>query len=588
MFLSTVMKDISRPLRAFLLTLLAVVSPAAAEERVLITELMKNPVGASDAVPGDASHEFIELTNIGTDTFFVDSLFLFDNPGGVDSVVVWNPDIQGALPMHSRCRLGARACPPGACAIILDPDYGRAVAENPSCGLPVDSLTTVWTIDDNSFGSGGLSDNDGISMYKGTRKSIVRRVAWVSDRCDAFSLSDTIRQTAPRPPEGVSLVARLSLFCPPSFSSCPITMSPGRFENLSSGWLAESECRVSESDSAAARCTLAVIKAGGDAAPGATWSIVRSTGQSSAVIKRGVFEAFPRPLGIAAELRLDSAFYQFKIEENGRVIAWPLDLSPVWTPPAAIKISEVFPRGKSDVPEWFEIVNTSTMPVTLQGWRYGDFESSCVLTDDAVTLEPGGFLAVTKDKKLFTRNYPALSGVCEPPVWLSLDNSRDTLCLWNGRGLRCETVAYSAAWFDRWTDQSLERVSLQRDGTARDAWTPALRPSPGQPNASVPFRSADKPGLEIGPTRFTPNGDGVDDLLSIRLSVPAAFTAAVAIYGFNGKKYFDLPLPLARCSFWNGKTSAGAPAPAGPFFVVATFKSGEQTTVIRKKGILWR
>jgi hypothetical protein len=60
------------------------------------------------------------------------------------------------------------------------------------------------------------------------------------------------------------------------------------------------------------------------------------------------------------------------------------------------------------------------------------------------------------------------------------------------------------------------------------------------------------------------------------------------VYGFNGRKYAEVPILSQPPYYWNGKTSAGTPAPTGPFFVVATFKNGSQTNTIRKKGILWR
>ena len=122
----------------------------------------------------------------------------------------------------------------------------------------------------------------------------------------------------------------------------------------------------------------------------------------------------------------------------------------------------------------------------------------------------------------------------------------------------------------------------------RDAWVIALKPTPGQPNASNAFRATEKPSIEIGPVPFTPNGDGKDDMLSIKLVLPASFTSTIAIYGFNGKKYLDLPITPLPQYLWDGKTDKGVAASVGPFFVVATFKNAGQTTVMRKKGILWR
>jgi hypothetical protein len=588
MFKYPIKKDNSSLRRTIWVAILSFFFLARANEFTVVTEMLKNPVGGSSDMPGDASHEFIEITNMGTDTFFIDSLFLFDNPMGVDSVMAWDTLKHGLLPTHARCIFNCPTLVPGKSAVILDPDYITAIAISPVSSLPIDSGTIIWTIDDNAFGNDGLSDNDGVALFKGTRKSINRIVAFVSDTCGPFALRDTLRQTKLRLPEGISLVPRAVFSCPPSFSSCPASLSPGHYENLKNNWLAQWQCGIDGGDSNIAVCTLTVLKVGSRPSADALWSMMRSITQTGSIVNQGFFGTNPMPMKIVMELSLDSATYQFRVNENGGMAIWNLDLSSLWTPPFAIKINEIFSRAQADVPEWFELVNTSTMNITIKNWRYGNYESSTTITQDEVALPPSGYCVITKNKKLFASKYPALSSIVEPLVWLPLDNYRDTISLWNSRGNQCETVVYNSGWFEQWTDQSIERVSLQRDGKSREAWVLAARPSPGQPNGSVPFGTAGQPGLEIGPGRFTPNGDGRDDLLSIRLSLPAAYTAAIAAYGFNGKKYVDLSSLSPQPYFWNGKTSAGAPAPVGPFYIVATFKNGSQTVILRKKGILWR
>ena len=254
----------------------------------------------------------------------------------------------------------------------------------------------------------------------------------------------------------------------------------------------------------------------------------------------------------------------------------------------SIRINEIFPRAQADVPEWFELINVSDTRVIVQNWKYGKDFDTAALTHDVAAIEPGRFLIVTKDKSAFVLKYPLVSNVVQPPVWRTLDNYKDTLQLWDAFGVLQDRVAYQSDWFEHWTNQSLERVSLQGDATLPQAWVTAEKPTPGQPNASMAFRSANSPSIEIGPIPFTPNGDGKDDALSVVLVLPAVYTAAISIYGFNGKKYCDLPITPQARYLWDGKMENGAAAPVGPFFVVAVFKNGSQSIVQRKKGILWR
>ena len=120
------------------------------------------------------------------------------------------------------------------------------------------------------------------------------------------------------------------------------------------------------------------------------------------------------------------------------------------------------------------------------------------------------------------------------------------------------------------------------------SWAPAASPTPGQPNGAALWRAGEKPRLDAGPLPFTPDGDGRNDQLTVRVELPAGYSASVGIYGFSGKKLRSFSGPLSRQFSWDGRTDGGAPAPAGPFFVVMESTSPKGTIIVRKKGVLWR
>jgi hypothetical protein len=583
---NSLVKQKSAILKSIFIGILLFSSILSAHEFIAITEILKNPLGSSNAIPGDASHECVEITNLGSDTFFIDSLFLFDNPGGIDSIAPWDTLKYGVLTPHRDCIFNNHAIAPGSSALILDQDYFTALQVQPSSHFSIDASTTILTVTRKDLGSGGLSNTDGIAIFKGARSKISRIVAYVSDQCADFSLTDTLHQTKPLPPEGVSIVPTSLLFCPPVFISCPTGLSLGHYEFVHNNWLVE--CKLAKPLSRASiACSLACCKVGASHTI-ASWSMERKILSTISILKQGTFSVDSPLTRIVVSLPLDSAAYAFMISENGVSTKWTVDVSTVWTPPNPLKINELFPRAQSDDPEWFELINSSSMPINLNNWRYGNAESSFPITQQDIVVAPGRFLVITKDKALFSARFPAIPNVCQPDAWLAMDNYKDTLSLWNNQGALTETAAYDYTWFDNWTDQSLERVSLQIPGTDRNAWVVAVKPTPGQPNASVSTRSSADPSLDIGPIPFTPNGDGKNDFLSIRCTVPAVYSVTIAIYGFNGNKYCDVPVNLQTEILWDGKTSNGRAAPIGPYFVVATFKNGSQTKAIRKKGILWR
>jgi hypothetical protein len=568
--------------KAQLLIIAAILSIVTASGQVLITEIQRNPAGAESASPGGLSHEFVEITNFGADTFSIDSLFLTDGVES-DAIIAW-PD---SLPPHPDCITGVRVLVPGQTACILDPDYSSAVAAHPESRLPIRSATLLLRTEDAELGN-GLANDDGILIYKGTKTSVVRVIGYAGDSALSPSAPASEKIFLTRPsgtPEGYSVVPTAFLMGNTVFGVCADSLTPGYFELLKNGLFAE--YRLGDPDTASREfpCTLSCIRSGAALQSPVAWKVLATTGAGTNMIAQGSLSLTQNRGDAQCVLPLDSAAYQIRIVENNIETAWPLDVSALWTPASPVKINELFCRGNAGEPEWFELVNVSTMPINLRDWTFGNSEGSDTLAGGDLFLQPGGYLVVTSNGSLFYSRYPAKNRVIAPAHWHALDNYNDTLCLWDARKREKERVCYRSAWFTDWQSQPLERTTLSADGRGPESWRLAAVPTPGQPNA---FRAAARAALEIGPLPFTPNGDGTDDLLSIAIDLPAGATATVVLYGFSGKKLRDFGAYPGRPLLWDGKQDNGAPAPLGPFFVVAEIVSTSGKTTLRKKGVVWR
>jgi hypothetical protein len=253
----------------------------------------------------------------------------------------------------------------------------------------------------------------------------------------------------------------------------------------------------------------------------------------------------------------------------------------------SVKINELFPRATASCPEWTELFNAGSAPVNVRGWYVGRPGDSSLITAGDAMIPGGGFLVMTKDTVQFYAAFPAVRHAVQPQHWHSLDNYHDTLMLWDANGVPRDSVGWDYRWFTAWENQSLSRVSFRVSGFDRTAWVLAENPTPGQPNPEVVWRSATAASLEIGPIPFTPNNDGRDDYLSIKLMLPPGATGSIAVYGFDGRKYYDVATVVSPEILWNGKTGSGATVPCGPFFVIAEVNNGGSKIVIRKKGVLW-
>lgn len=562
----------------FLLLILCVSVPA--KTRIAITEVLKDPVGLESECPGGKSHEFVEFVNLGPDTFRIDSLFLSDG-STVDSVIPW----QFPLSWHPNCCFNRDYLLPGQFALILDRDYEGSP---PGSYFAIADSTVIVTVDASSL-AGGLTTTKGLFLFKGTSNIIGDSLAAMLDSGFCASLEGRVNHTQPQNiSEGFSNIPAHLLFPSYTYLASPDTLSMGTYEFIQGGWICEYKLYNPGPASPTVACSTAVLLAGKESPENAAWS-VRIAG-STAVIASGMLPDLPYPVFITANLPKDSVSYELTIEENNNKAVLPIDISSVWLPSSPIKINEIFPRATSSVPEWIELVNISSMPVNLKNWRYGTPEGTdnTIASSDLI-IKPGNFLVLTKSSSQFSVAYPVGVTYTQPASWQSLDNYRDSLVLISSlEDAPCEIIYYDYNWFDSWDYQSVERVSLQKSGTGRGTWALAEKPSPGQPNPGALWQSVDKPTVHIGPIPFTPNNDRIDDSLSIRITLPASSKISIAIYGFNGRKLYDMPEPIGNRSTWNGRKSDGTHAPVGPFFVIATITNGSKETLIKKKGILWR
>lgn len=555
---------------------------ASSEAQLIVSEIYRNPPGTEGSPGGGASHEFVELTNLGPDTLLVDSLFI-TNGLEADSLVAINNTIRG----HENCTYAAEELPPGATALCIDPDYTDVVSTDVSLRFPVADGTILLTCGDSEFGSSGLAASHGIAVYRGTKSRIDTLLCMAADPGLEPDGPAGGRITLSEPPdrEGYSLVASKVLSAAPELVLCPTNVSPGIFEPLKSGWLCETDLFAFDAVSDMVSCSLWIQPVSQAWSDPLDWRLEEKQNGSFETVVSGRLIRQDRTARVAFLFHPDSTAMRIVFDINDAP-AWNLDLSSIWLPGTSLRITEIFPKATSGEPEWFEILNSSSMPVNLRNWSFGNDEDTTLITDIDLVLEPAVYAVVTKDGPALSSRYPGLAVVVTPLHWHTLDNSRDTLALFDGKSLERERVCYDRDWFSEWGYQSIERNDND-DGCSSESWVVAARASAGRPNDALYWRNSSQPSMTIGPVPFTPDNDGIDDLLSIQLQLPASSGITLDIYGLDGRVLRHFPGSPQQTYLWDGSGSAGA-APPGPFFVVAEITSGGKTTRIRKKGILWR
>ena len=549
---------------------------------VIVSELYRDPPGTeSDTMGGGGSHEFIELTNLGPDTFFIDALFV-TNGIEADSVI---PET-AAIKSHENCRYNSTVLAPGMIAVILDPDYRTAVAADTSRAFSLPDSTLLLRCGDREFGSSGLAATHGVLLYRGSKSSIDSVICTASDDEVARSspTGGKIPLTIPENIEGVSLVATEILSGESGFDYCPTGVSPGVFEPLRNGWIATFHLGRFDRSASTVPCTVSVRSTANPPESTVSWQCRRQRNDLEAVIGSGTIPLRNYCGSAGFSLPADSAALFFTLRNDDHP-SWRIDLSVAWIPDEAIRITEIAPKATTTEPEWFELENRSSMTVNLKNWRFGKNDDTVTVTPTSFQFDPGTFAVITRDGALLSRRYRALTRSITPRHWVTLDNRVDTIVLYDARGTIRETACYDDAWFPDWPYTSIERTG-DDDGCSNTSWSVASRPSPGLPNQAG--YTTGTPSLDIGPIPFTPDNDGSDDLLAIRVRYAPPVSVTVTVYGFDGRAVKTFSGQPQEVRYWDGRTAAGAAVAPGPFFVVAEFKNSGTVTRLRKKGILWR
>ena len=582
---------------------------------VVITELHRDPAaGNKNAIPGGYSHSFIELTNFGPDTFFLRDAFL-TNGKVCDSIMRFDAPIPG----HEACVFDADYIPPGGIAVILPQNYLRGLEANPATIHPVAPGTVMLTVNNRNLG-GGMANDDGMALFRGTRARIDSLVDLAADPEVYVSapLSGKI-VLSQRQPKGVSVIPVSLLLGDRKYVVSPREpLSPGRFESLRDGLYVEYTATMSAQGSASlpraapspgtvspqtvVRCSVAGIFVAEDIA-GASWRLYSRpssnvSGGGVTEIDNGVFDQHAggmtgnqRRFLLTFDIAPEQRQYVFEVRlGDGRTVSFPLDLSTFWADAGTLVITELYPKGGTAAagqPEWFELKNVSSADVNMNGWMFANSKDTAVIITSDFILPPGRYAVASRDTAALLRRYRQIPNLIRPARWLTLNSFNDTLSVLSPRGVLVDRAVYRSAWFSGWTAQSLERVFAGGTGSDSSSWVLCDRPTPGGPGSAAHWRAASAPSIEIGPVPFTPNGGGVDNVLSIRMTAPPGVRATIKIFGFDGKllRTFTGERELI---LWDGTTDNGRPAPPGAIYVVAEFTSGGGRQIIKKKGVLWR
>jgi hypothetical protein len=252
-----------------------------------------------------------------------------------------------------------------------------------------------------------------------------------------------------------------------------------------------------------------------------------------------------------------------------------VDSLPVRCGVADLVLTEVQPRPADEEPEWFEVLNRGSRPLSLEGWGVRDRGGELTGLAENFVIEAGERVVFTADVGQFSGQYGSPARVLRPGGgWPTLNDSDP------GAGVAADSlhlVAPGGAIVDlvTWTRSDITERGrpLQRsqiDPGRPSLWLPSVDgPSPGA-EGDGERRLWPDGGMVCRPDPFTPDGDGVADELEILLT--AYPVRAVSVFDLQGDLVRALDVIRAgerAIARWDGNDARGRQVPAGAWVIVA-------------------
>jgi len=252
-------------------------------------------------------------------------------------------------------------------------------------------------------------------------------------------------------------------------------------------------------------------------------------------------------------------------------------------------ITEFLPNQTGQLEtEWIELYNPTPFPVDLSRFSIGDALGLRDISDTTISLIPGGYIVLADDVDKFLEYYIDFDGrVISPRGWQILNNSGgDIVRLADGGGMVIDSVCYESGFPD---NRSWERYVSPEGVSYWGESFAASGSTPGEPNTYFYPRTATIE-LTVSPDPFSPDGDGFEDITTIRFNPPEAETFELIVYDISGRRvktFFESDISIPGEIQWDGAGDDGRTLPVG-IYVLYARTEGRTMTETKKTIVIAR
>ena len=280
-------------------------------------------------------------------------------------------------------------------------------------------------------------------------------------------------------------------------------------------------------------------------------------------------------------------------DENSRN-DWAYDTVKVSYPFGVVLLNEFLSQPNIDQTEFMEIYFPQSLD--LGDWTISD-RSKVLKPIPDILVSQNQYLVLAQDSIIY--EYVEMNKFVIPmnENWPTLNNSSDGIFIYDMTGQVIDSLVYSDNW-PILAGRSTEKFRpdyISNDSSRWALTVDANAMTPGKQNSIFYESLAESGWIDLAPNSFSPDGDGMDDVLNIRYQLPfeqAAIT--INIFDATGRKistpYWNRASSQEGLLYWNGLRSNGKPARIGIYILKFEARNGSsgriwediQTVVLAK------
>lgn len=271
-----------------------------------------------------------------------------------------------------------------------------------------------------------------------------------------------------------------------------------------------------------------------------------------------------------------------------------------------IVINEVLFNPFNGGSDFVEIYNNSTKYINLQNWYLANFDNDSIsnqklITNQPYMLLPGYFTVLTKDTANIKMEYinAKQDRMLQMTALPTYSNTDGNVYLINNLNQTIDNFAYNEKMhfvlLNDFKGVSLERIDYNRPSNDKTNWHSAAEAAgyatPGYENSQ--YQKAEiNDEITISPETFSPDNDGIDDVVNISYQfAEAGYVANIVIYDAKGRLIKNLLLNEllgTKGTFsWDGINENNEKAAIGIYIIYfEAFKLNGDTKKFKKTCVL--